>query len=121
MVNLLFNTTQKPNSFSSIHTQAKVVEVVLFEINPEYSKEEAEKALSSFNDVIKLYYGFVERITASNEDGRYIDIIYWSDIDSAKSSAIDIKKNKEATAIFSIIKPESIQMYHFDTFNRFEE
>ncbi len=122
MVNLLFNCTAPPNQNTLLmSTKSKVVEVVLFEVNPGYSEEEAKKALTSLNDIVKLYYGFLERTTASNGDGKFVDIIYWSDIKSAKDAASDIIKNEKAAAAFSIIKPESTQLYHFDAFNQFEE
>ncbi len=122
MVSLLFNCATKLNQNPLLmKTRSKVVEVVLFEVNPGYSNTEAEKALSSLNDVLKLYYGFIERTTAKNGDGKYIDIVYWSDMKSAKDAATDIMKNDIATSAFSIIKPESVQMHHFDTFNQFEE
>lgn len=122
MINLLFDCTAQPNqNLSLMETKPKVVEVVLFEVNPGYSNEDAKKALSSLNDVVKLYYGFLERTTASNGEGKYIDILYWSDMKSAKAAASDIVKNEKAAAAFTIVKPESVEMYHFDTFNQFEE
>lgn len=122
MVNLLFNCTTKPGqNNSSMKTTPKVVEVVLFEAYPGYSKEDVKTALASLNDIVKLYHGFVERTTASNGDGKYVDIVYWNDMKSAKAAAEDLTKNQDAAAVFNIIKPESIQMYHFDAFNQFEE
>lgn len=122
MINLLFNCVKEPNqNLMSANTKPKAIEIVLFEINPGYTEKEATTALSSLNDIIKLYYGFIERITAKNENGKYMDIIYWRDIKSAKSAAADITQNEKAAAIFSIIKPQSVQMYHFDIFNQFEE
>ncbi|WP_062058411.1 hypothetical protein [Aquimarina longa] len=122
MINLLFNNTIRTNQNpSSISIKSKVVEIVLFDIHSGYSKAAAEKALSSLNDIIKLYYGFIERITASNGEGKYIDIVYWTDMQSAKDAATDIMNSKKATEIFTIINRESIKMYHFNTFNQFEE
>ncbi len=122
MVNLLFNCTAKQNqNYSSMKTKPNVVEVVLFEAYAGYSKSEVEIALASLNDIVKLQYGFVERTTASNGDGKYIDIVYWTDMKSAKDASTEVMKNKDAQAAFNVIKPESIQMYHFDAFNQFEE
>ncbi|MBW1298062.1 hypothetical protein [Aquimarina litoralis] len=97
------------------------IEVVLFEVNPGYTQEQAQKALTSLNDIVKLYDGFIDRTTASNKDGKYIDLLYWTDIKAAKNAAEDIMKNPKATAIFEIIQPETMQMYHLDVFNQFEE
>ncbi len=122
MVNLLFNCTTKPDqNLSQMKTKPNVVEVVMFDAYPGYSKNEVQKALASLNDILKLYYGFIERTTASSENGKYIDIVYWTDMKSAKDAAKNVLKNEEAAAVFNIIKPESVQMYHFDTFNQFEE
>ncbi|WP_299896850.1 hypothetical protein [uncultured Aquimarina sp.] len=97
------------------------MEVVLFEVNPEYSTKQAKEALTSLNDIIKLYDGFIDRTTASNEDGKFIDLLYWRDANAAKKASEDIMKNPKAVAIFEIIKPETMQMYHLDVFNQFEE
>ncbi len=122
MVNLLLNCATKPDQNPSpMKDKSNVVEVVLFETYPGYSANEVETALSSLNDIIKLNYGFIERTTASNGDGKYVDIVYWTDMKSAKKAASDIMKNEKAAAVFNIIKPESTRMYHFDTFNQFEE
>lgn len=97
------------------------MEVVLFEVNPGYSTEQAQEALTSLNDIVKLYDGFIDRTTASNEDGKFIDLLYWTDSNAAKKASEDIMKNPKAVAIFEIIKPETMQMYHLDVFNQFEE
>ncbi|MEB3346385.1 hypothetical protein U6A24_12990 [Aquimarina gracilis] len=102
-------------------TNDTVVEVVLFEANPMYSKQEVQNAMASLNEIVKMYYGFLERTTASTDDGRYIDIVYWLDIKSAKEAAEELMKDQQALKAFEVIKQESLQMYHFDTFNQFEE
>ncbi len=122
MVNLLFSCSTNPDqNHPPMKTKPNVVEVVLFEAYPGYSKKEVEKALTSLNDILKLHYGFIERTTARSAEGKYIDIVYWTDMKSAKDAAANVLKNEEAVAVFNIIKPESIQMYHFDAFNQFEE
>ncbi|WP_109300911.1 hypothetical protein [Aquimarina sp. AU474] len=122
MVNLLFNSATKlDQDLMLIKTKPSVVEVVLFEANPGYTEQDVQKALASLNDVLKLYYGFVERTTANNGEGKYIDIVYWTDIKSAKDAASDILKNEKALAVFNVVKQESVEMYHFDAFNQFEE
>ncbi|WP_299253090.1 hypothetical protein [uncultured Aquimarina sp.] len=98
-----------------------IIEVVSFEANPKYSEEEIKTALISLNDIIKLYDGFIDRITASDENGNYMDLLYWTDMEAAKKAGDDIMKNAKAVAIFEVIKPETMKMYHLDVFNQFEE
>jgi len=122
MVNLLFNCNTKPDQdHLSFIAKPEVIEVVLFEVFEGYSEEQVETAFASLNDIIKLYPGFLRRTTAKNGEGKYMDILYWTDMKSAKAAASDIMKNQNAAAIFNIIKPESMQMYHFNAFNNFEE
>ncbi len=122
MVNLFFYSNTTPNqNLSHMKTRTAVVEVVLFETNPSYSKSEARKALASLNDIVKMYYGFLERTTASTKEGKYIDIIYWTDMKSAKEAARELMKDEQALKAFEVVRQESIQMFHFDTFNQFEE
>ncbi len=122
MVNLLFNcaTTSNRDHLSS-EAKPGAVEVVLFDVFEGYSEEQVQNAFTSLNDIIKLYPGFLRRTMAKNEEGKYIDIIYWTNMQAAKTAAAEIMKNQNAVAVFNIIKPETIQMFHFDAFNDFEE
>ncbi|KAA1245993.1 hypothetical protein [Aquimarina sp. RZ0] len=98
-----------------------VIEVVLFEVNPEYTVEEVKTALTSLNDIVKLYDGFIDRITANNKEGKYIDLVYWDTMESAKKAAETIMKDQKSETIFKVIKSTSVDMYHFNVFNHFEE
>ncbi|TPN88865.1 hypothetical protein [Aquimarina algicola] len=121
MISLLFNSVSTSDQNTvSMQIEPKVIEVVSFEVYPGYSKEEAKEALTALNDIIKFYYGFIERITANNNEGKYIDIIYWKDMESAKAAAAELNKNEAASEIFKIIRPETIEMNHFTSFNQFE-
>lgn len=97
------------------------IEVVVFEAIPDYTKEQVEKAMIALNDIIKLYDGFIDRITANSNTGNYIDILYWTDINAAKTAGEDILNNPKAVEIFKVIQPTTMQMYHLDVFNQFEE
>jgi len=121
MINLLFNYTAKNSKKPVLMTrEPSIVEVILFEANPSYSKKEVEKALISFNEIIKVHSGFIERKIANTKDGKYIDILYWNDMNSAKRAGDIINKDPKANELFKVVKQESIQIFHFDTFNSFE-
>jgi len=97
------------------------IEIVRFKGNSKYSENQIQQALTALNDIIKLYPGFIDRITASNQEGIYVDLVYWTDMDSAKEAGDDILKNPKAAEIFKVIRPETIQMHHLTVFNQFEE
>ena len=122
MMSILFNpivSSQYSHEFPI--NSLPVIEVVLFETNPEYSIEQVKEALSLLNETIKLYKGFIERITASNNEGKYIDILYWKDMECAKQAAEDIIKHPMAIQAFKVIKPESVQILRYESFNSFQE
>jgi len=92
-----------------------------FSQNTDYTKEQVENALIALNDIIKLYDGFIDRLTANSNTGNYVDILYWTDIVAAKKAGEDILNNPKAVEIFKVIQPSTMQMYHLDVFNQFEE
>lgn len=122
MMSVLFSpAVSSDHTHTFLTNSLPVVEVVLFEVNPKYTRTQVKKALSSLNDIVKLYDGFIERTTGSNSDGKYIDILYWKDMECAKKASDAIMKNSKALEVFKVIKPESAQMFHFDSFNKLIE
>lgn len=121
MVNLLFDTEVNPQFTSLISGSIpEVIEIVTFKIRPESSIVSAKKALTTINDIVKLYPGFIKRITGSSKEGRYVDIVYWKNIELAKMAATEIMKDENAIAAFKVIEKETTQIDHFDIFNSFE-
>ncbi|MBP2831903.1 hypothetical protein J8281_06850 [Aquimarina sp. U1-2] len=122
MVNLLFDCSVKPESHLSIaKTKKSVVEIVVFTPHPKYTEQEIQNALESLNEIIKLYHGFIERTTARTAQGDYVDMLYWTDMKSAKIAAKLLVTDKKASKFFDMIMPESLQMNHYSIFNQFDE
>lgn len=122
MISVLFSSTFMSDRNSVFTTTPNtVIEVVLFEANPSYSAQQVKEVMTALNDLIKLFPGFIERTTATASEGKYIDIVYWVDIESAKNAADDIMKNPEAQEFFKVINFETIQILHFNSFNQLKE
>ncbi len=125
MVNLLFNYPNQ--SFSESNTdllsskQPSVIEVVTFEVKSKYSKLEVKESLDIINDIIKLYPGFVKRITAHADVGQYIDIVHWTDIQFAKEAAYEVMREEKAIDAFKVINQETIKICYYDIINLLEE
>lgn len=98
-----------------------VLEVVIFEANPKFTEVEVKSAINLLNDIVKSYDGFIKRITANNDQMKYIDLVYWTDMKSAKNAAKSIMENEKAATSFKVIKPDSVAMHHFQTFNQLEK
>lgn len=97
--------------------QTKIIEMVLWNSKEGISLENAKKSITELNDFVKEQPGFVARKTAMAEDGRFIDIVYWTDLTSAKTASEKAMKNEDLIPIFSMIDEKEMIFQHFEVFN----
>lgn len=97
--------------------EAKIVELVLWKPIDGVTLEAAQKAVVQLNDFVQIQPGFVSRKTALSEDGQFIDLVYWEDIQSAKIASGKAMKNENLIPIFSTMKQEEMIFQHFEIFN----
>lgn len=97
--------------------EGKIVEIVLWKAKAGVSTEEAKTAIASLNDFVKTHAGFISRKTALSEDGRFVDIIYWTDLASALAASEKAMQNEKALKVFSTIDEEDMIFQHFEIFN----
>ncbi len=97
--------------------QAKIIEMVLWNSKEGVSPENTKKSITKLNDFVKEQPGFIARKTAMAEDGRFLDIVYWTDLVSAKTASERAMKNEELIAIFSLIDEKKMIFQHFEIFN----
>ena len=97
--------------------KATIIEMVLFKVNDGIAPEKAKEQFIKLNKIVSSQDGFISRKTAISEDGQYLDLVYWKDLVSAQKASKNVLKNKEATAIFSIINQEQMTFKHLKIFN----
>lgn len=100
--------------------QAKIIELVMWKSVKGISLEEAKKSITRLNDFVSKQSGFIARKTALAEDGNFIDLVYWTDIESAKNASEKAMRNEELLPIFSIIDQKEMVFQHFKIFNEIE-
>lgn len=100
--------------------QAKIVEMVLWKSREGISAEEAKPLITKLNDFLRAQPGFVARKTALAEDGKFLDIVYWTDLTSAKTAAEKAMKNEELIPFISTIDEKEMIFQHFEVFNSIE-
>lgn len=100
--------------------QAKIIEMVLWKSKEGISKEDAKKAITKLNDFVKEQPGFIARNTAISDDGRFLDIVYWTDITSAKIASKKAMESEICKLAFSTIDEKEMTFLHFEMFNSFE-
>ncbi|CAM1345651.1 hypothetical protein [Tenacibaculum amylolyticum] len=100
--------------------QAHIVEMVLWKSKPGITTETAKKAITKLNHFVTKQPGFVARKTAIAADGKFLDLVYWTDLASAKTASEKAMKNEALIPIFSTIDEKEMLFQHFEIFNRIE-
>jgi len=101
--------------------QAKIIEMVMWKSVEGISPEEAKKSITKLNNFVSEQPGFVARKTAMAEDGKFLDIVYWTDLKSAKEASEKAMKTEELMPIFSTIDQKEMVFQHFEIFNGIEK
>ena len=97
--------------------KATVIEMVLFNINEGVTIEFAQKELIKVNEFLAEQEGFISREISISNNGQFLDIVYWADMNSAKAAANKVMQNAELLKIFSIIDEKTQVFSHFEIFN----
>lgn len=103
---------------TKVMNKATVVERVSFQLNEGYSVEQGKEAMTGLNDYLIKQKGFVSRTTTVSEDGIFLDLVYWEDLESAKNAAEKIMKEPKNAQSFEVINQGTMQFGHFEIFNK---
>ena len=101
--------------------QAKIIEMVMWKSVEGIAPEEAKKSITKLNEFVSKQSGFIARKTAMAEDGKFLDIVYWTDLKSAKDASEKAMKTEELMPIFSTIDQTEMMFQHFTIFNGIEK
>ncbi|UZR97613.1 hypothetical protein [Chondrinema litorale] len=97
--------------------QGKTLEMVIFKTKTGVSTEAAQIAMRKLNTVLDEFKGYLQRFTAVAEDGEFIDLVFWDNLDYAMQANKAVMKNEEALESFGLIDDQSMQCRHFEIFN----
>lgn len=89
-----------------------IMELVIFRSTME--PEILIEAAKTINPILKEYNGFVQRKLSKTSDDLWLDLVYWTDTESAKKASELIMADKRAEVFFSMIDQESMQFMHLD-------
>lgn len=104
--------TQKEQSMN----QTKCVEIVVFRPQEEVNNEVLMKAMKATNEIVKTFDGFISRTTSMNEQGEFLDVVFWESKEKALSAAQKVQEIPEVMKNFALIDPKSIKMQHYEVF-----
>ena len=101
--------------------KATVIEMVLFNVKEGIEIELAQKELSKVNDFLTEQDGFISRKLSLSDDGQFLDIVFWEDMNTAMAAANKIMQSPDAMKSFSIIDQKTMLFKHFAIFNDTEQ
>ena len=97
--------------------KATVIEMVLFKINEGVTIEFAQKELIRVNEFLVEQEGFISRKISISDEGQFLDIVFWTDMNSAMAAAKNLMQIPEAIKNFSVIDQKTVLFKHFTVFN----
>lgn len=109
-----FRSDKKTNHME----QANIIEMVLWEFKEGVSVEEGKASVQKLNAFVRQQPGFISRKTALSKDGKFLDVVLWTDLESAQTASEKAMQNEMTTTIFSTMDQEGMLFQHFEIFNR---
>ena len=91
--------------------------MVLWRSKEGISPDEAKSSITKLNDFVREQPGFIARKTAMAEDGKFLDLVYWTDLNSDKRASENAMKDEDLIPIFNTIDQEGMLFQHFEVFN----
>ena len=88
------------------------VEIVTFRLNKGVSAEQFLAAAKPTFDLLTTFDGYIDRELCVSEDGLWIDIVHWRDIESAHRAAEQFMAEPVAQAFGSLIDESTMAMHH---------
>lgn len=92
----------------------EVLEVVEFYQTKQSSKDEFLAAAQKALNFAKGLEGFISTQLAQDEDGKYINVVKWRDMECAKVAAQNFMTYPEVQDFISVIDPEGMKMHHYE-------
>ncbi|TGV04070.1 hypothetical protein [Flavivirga rizhaonensis] len=94
--------------------KVKGIELVLFKTKTGFTKEEVVNAAKNINPVLEKYEGYISRKLSITEDGQWMDVIYWTNLENAEKASKHILDNKLAQKYFEMIDNTTMEFNHFN-------
>ncbi|HEX8121914.1 MAG TPA: hypothetical protein VF549_11685 [Solirubrobacteraceae bacterium] len=91
----------------------RVLELVLFNLQPGASREQLLATVDAVTAWIAEQPGFVSRSLAEDRDaGRWIDVVWWRSMDEAQAAAQRAMTSESCAPMFALIDMDSTLMVH---------
>lgn len=88
------------------------LELVQFKLIEGKTDADLAATHEGISEFLKEQSGFIYRSISQREDGTYIDIVYWENLDSAKKASDALMQDARGQAMVALCDMESVSMQH---------
>jgi hypothetical protein len=92
---------------------SEAIEVVIFRAKSGVTDKQLQTAALGITPILKEMPGFIGRVFGASEDGKYIDVVHWKDLPSAKAAAEKVMSIPKCGEFFGVIDQNQMQFMHF--------
>jgi len=97
-----------------------IVEVVIWKTKSNFTEEETLYKAKAVNKFVENQKGFISRNLSKNEQGEWLDLVYWNSIEDAQAAAKLAQSSEICQPFFDTIDMSSMKFYHFKSKFKFE-
>ncbi len=94
------------------NSHAEAIEVVVFSAKESVSDQRLLKSAEGMLDTIRKWDGFISRELVKVGHGKWIDVVHWTDLESAKSAQHKAMESDSCLLFFSLLEDTDQQIYH---------
>lgn len=95
--------------------KTQILEAVLFELNVGEDREVFLKNASITQMKVEQYAGFIQRQLFENDEGQWLDLVWWQSHDEAMKAGELIMQDEACQPFMQAIKADTMKMYHLKT------
>lgn len=92
--------------------------MVMFKLKQGVPVKQGKEAMEALGEYVKTQPGFVSRKVSLSKEDEFLDLVYWTDLDSAHLAAEKVMKDETLSKHFSVIDQETMQFKHFELINQ---
>lgn len=97
--------------------EATAIEIILLKTNDGINQSEFRKEINKFDDFLLKQKEFVSRILATADDGQYVDVACWTDLEIAKIAFGKMMQEPFVENLESMIDSETESVEYFKIFD----
>lgn len=100
---------------------SNVVEIVHFTLDPNCTEQDLVTADEQMKQFLAEQEGLIYRSLAKKEDGSYVDVMYWQDIEAARAGQQAYYASNVCKLVGQLTNIDSVTIEHasiMSTFNR---